>query len=147
MYFFPKTVSQQHQTFVSHLSYSCLLLLLAPFLLSQGSSVLMPYGLHIWWPVHVLLRGGDPELPLRNSTDTVLQNPVLPLSENIGPHIKCMALKLYSSSELLVTKQDIVQIRALNYWVPVFSHYITFNDISLMSWHISEIMIKYGNQS
>lgn len=45
------------------------------------------------------------------------------------------------------TKQDTVQIRALNYWAPVFSQYITFDDISLMSWHISEIMIKYGNQN
>lgn len=30
---------------------SCLLSLLAPFLLSQGSHVHVPYGLHIWWPV------------------------------------------------------------------------------------------------
>lgn len=30
---------------------------LAPFLLSQGCHVHVPYGLHIWWPVKALLGG------------------------------------------------------------------------------------------
>lgn len=55
--FFSK--SQQNQTFVHHLRMvsSCLLSLLAPFLLSQGSHVHVPYGLHIWSPVQALLGG------------------------------------------------------------------------------------------
>jgi hypothetical protein len=74
-----------------------------------------------------------PKFALRSNIDTLPQNPVLPLSANIWPPIKSIALKLYSSSELTVTKQDTVQIGTLNCWAPVFSQYITYDDISLMS--------------
>lgn len=113
--FFPKKVnSTKHLLVISVLLLPAALISSLLFVPEQSCACAI-------WASHLVTSpcsfvGWDPKLPLRNSIDKFLQNPVLPVSANIRPQIKCIALKLYSSSELMVTKQDTVQIRALNYW-------------------------------
>lgn len=116
----------------------CLLGLLASFLLSWSSRVHVPYGLHIWWPVHALFfwGGGIAFEVLQIHFCRICYCPCLQIS---GSKIKCIKMKLYYFSKITIIKWDTIQIRALSFLelVLFFQHIIVLVMISLWCFDIS----------